>query len=209
MNITVKILNERERARHIEPWKMLFSYVRCAIVLTSFFTISNKSSSSREKTLDSLPRIYTNLILHCSFFRSSTIWPASQYCVSMGSFPFLQTITTRIELIAHVSKIEHAIEAEANHDQVHLVVYVRVCVAMYNDDLLMINRIRNTSAALAKRNQTHRCNAFIMIMIVFHSIFCCCLQFAWLTRANWIEKYLLAIVNVMEDTVWVYTANLH
>lgn len=74
----------------------------------------------------------------------------------------MQTITFGIELIAHVLKIEHAIEADTSHAQEHLVVYVRVrvCVAKCNDDLLMINRIQNTSTALATtKHQSQRCSA--------------------------------------------------
>lgn len=118
MNITVKILNERETHRTMENAIARTFDVRCAIVLTSFFTISNNSSRKKSTRFPSenLFQFNPSLFFCCSL--SSSIWPASQYCVSMASFPFLQTITFGIELIAHVLKIEHAIEADANHDQV-------------------------------------------------------------------------------------------
>lgn len=168
------------RERHTEPWKMLLLVRSMYVVQLCWLLFSSLATTAvGKKALDSLPRIYSNLILHCFFFvLSHPVFgrPASQYCVSMASFPFLQTITFGIELIAHVLKIEHAIEADANHDQVYLVVvYVRrwACAAMYNDDLLMINRIRNTSTALAKKNQTRRCNAHYCFPFHFLLLYVC------------------------------------
>lgn len=47
MNITVKILNERETHRTMENAIARTFDVRCAIVLTSFFIISNNSSRKK------------------------------------------------------------------------------------------------------------------------------------------------------------------